>query len=249
MDNANDTPSPSASNTIPEPARHRAPENQDRSSFDHLVIVCCHAIYTGNGDGEDESDWYPTTILSLIAKTLALTLLPPSSPLTRRLHTEPSSTDSYQNLLFSILHFHHLTTHYPLHITLITHLFKRRRFLELHAPAIRWPVDKIQVLGIDPPERVSCAEGLRRGEERDGYGVWKGDLYGCGRRLRGKRVGRGWREEEEEELEVMGEGCEEGVKELLRWEGGESGVQLFPGDLPWATPDSRLSDVASLGGM
>ncbi|KAI9775694.1 MAG: hypothetical protein M1835_005724, partial [Candelina submexicana] len=179
--------------------------------------------------------------------TLALTLLPPTSPLPPRLHTDPHSTDSHQNLLFSILHFHHLTTHYPTHLTLLTHSFKAPRFLTLHAPAIRWPAERIQVLGIDPPESVSCAEALRKAEERDGYGVWKGDLYGCGERLRGKRIGRGWKEEEEERLlDVVGQGCEEGVKELLRWEGGESGVQVFPGDLPWAIPDSGLLDGVSL---
>ena len=42
---------------------------------------------------------------------------------------EELATDSYQNLLFSILKHKIATGVYPYHITIVTHEFKRRRFL------------------------------------------------------------------------------------------------------------------------
>ncbi|KAL6721370.1 hypothetical protein ACLMJK_000473 [Lecanora helva] len=159
----------------------------------------------------------------------------PSNPYTHlpttHLTHDPHATDSYQNLLFSLLHFRTLTHTYPSHITIISHAFKRRRFLELHLPGIRWPRDRVTYVGIDPPECVTSKSSLEEGEERRGYGVWKGDLYGVGEVLGGKRVGRGWREEC---LGGLGEGVEEGVRGLLGWRGGESGVEVYGGDLPWA---------------
>ena len=50
---------------------------------------------------------------------------------------ESHATDSYQNVLFSLLHFRRKTSSSPTHITIISHEFKRARFLELHIPAIR----------------------------------------------------------------------------------------------------------------
>lgn len=64
---------------------------------------------------------------------------------------EERATDSYQNLLFSILLFRQIYGHYPSQICIVTHAFKRDRFLDLHAKAIRWPVNRIQFLGINPP--------------------------------------------------------------------------------------------------
>lgn len=64
---------------------------------------------------------------------------------------EECATDSYQNLLFSILLFRQSYGYYPSNIIVITHAFKEHRFLHLHAKAIRWPLDRIRVLGINPP--------------------------------------------------------------------------------------------------
>ena len=63
---------------------------------------------------------------------------------------ETNATDSFQNLLFSILRYWSAKGSWPANITVITHAFKARRFLELHAPAIKWPTDRIRVVGIDP---------------------------------------------------------------------------------------------------
>lgn len=85
-------------------------------------------------------------------------------------------------------------------------------------------------VGIDPPEAVTPRRVLERGEEERGWGAWRRDLYGVGEVLGGKRSGRGWVEEKGERL---GEGLGEGVKGLLAWKGGESGVEIFGGRLPW----------------
>jgi hypothetical protein len=74
---------------------------------------------------------------------------------------EEQATDSYQNLLFSIFAFRRCHGYYPTQIIVITHSFKEQRFLSLHAKAIRWPSDRIRVLGINPPftgkqQFISC---------------------------------------------------------------------------------------------
>lgn len=143
---------------------------------------------------------------------------------------ETHATDSYQNLLFSILHFHTLTSSYPTHITLISHAFKRARFLDLHCPAILWPLSKLTYIGIDPPEDVTPRKELEKGERERGYGVWDGDLYGVGSVLGKKREQRGW---EDCALEVVGKGKEERVDGLLKWRGGADGKEVYRGRLPW----------------
>ncbi len=88
-------------------------------------------------------------------------------------------------------------------------------------------------MGIDPPEDVTAKEVLRKAEERDGFGVWEGDLYGRGEVVRGKRARRGWREEM---LRVVlgGDGVVgEGVRALCEWDGGRSGREVFGGEVPW----------------
>jgi hypothetical protein len=64
---------------------------------------------------------------------------------------EDAATDSYQNVLFSILSFRRRTGYYPRDLTIITHAFKNDRFLYLHAKALRWPADHVRALGINPP--------------------------------------------------------------------------------------------------
>ncbi|KAL8908456.1 MAG: hypothetical protein Q9171_005444 [Xanthocarpia ochracea] len=181
-----------------------------------LIIVCCHAIWLGGpSNGHDDAEWAiepfqrgetPTIIEHIKAGLKELSEEPDSalaaantyfafpicpSTVTHDLH----STDSYQNLIFSLLRFRSLYQHYPTYITLVSYDFKRSRFLDLHVPAISWPLQRVRFVGIDPPESVSPRKGLENGERLRGYGVWKGDLYGAGEILREKRVGRGWREE------------------------------------------------------
>lgn len=144
---------------------------------------------------------------------------------------DPHATDSYQNLLFPLLLYTTLFSRPPHSITLISHAFKHRRFLNLHLPAIRFPAEKLIYVGIDPPENVSPKKELEAGEETKGYGVWKKDLYGVREVLREKREKRGWSKSEEET--VLSSVSEEGPRGLLMWKGGQVGVEIYGGELPW----------------
>lgn len=139
-----------------------------------------------------------------------------------RILLEEDATDSLQNLLFSILLFRKIVGIYPKHIRLVTHAFKTKRFLELHAPAIRWPQNRIQVQGIDPVMSSTELDSTLDGEEEFGYAPWDDDPLGTGKRLSSKRKQRGW---EDSRLEELSEGLEESVKELLRGN--------VPESLPW----------------
>ena len=55
-------------------------------------------------------------------------------------------------------------------------------------------------------------------------------MYGRGESVGKKRRERGWKDEVEG---VVGERCEEGVRGLLGWDGGRTGVEIFGGALPW----------------
>lgn len=156
-----------------------------------------------------------------------------------RILLEEYATDSFQNLLLSILLFRRTTGAYPKRIRVITHAFKARRFLDLHAPAIRWPSSRIQVQGIDPVmSRVELKETFQ-GEEKHGYAPWLHDPLGRGEALSRKRMQRGWEERTAEEL---GDGLEESVKHLLR------GTVLD--NLPWIERKlpSRESTALVVGG-
>lgn len=77
---------------------------------------------------------------------------------------------------------------------------------------------------------VTELEGTTAGEKRNGFAPWETDLYGVRDVLAGKRKARGWEEQMSEEL---GEGFEPAVQRLLRYDGGSSGVVVFPERLPW----------------
>lgn len=266
------------------------------SGFEHLIIVCCHAVYLPDAEDHDfpvhsphdERNWLlapfqksdpktgkpgeqSTFIAHAQAGLSALTVSPDNADLEKnllifsggatkrptstmsearsyyhaalaeelveghygggrthalyirgRILLEEYATDSLQNLLFSILLFRRTTGRYPKHIRLVTHAFKTKRFLELHAPAIRWPEDRIQVQGIDPVMSSSELDATLDGEEEFGYAPWDDDPMGTGERLSSKRKQRGW---EESKIEEICEGLEDSVKELLRGN--------VPSRLPW----------------
>ena len=83
-------------------------------------------------------------------------------------------------------------------------------------------------MGIDPPEYVTPRSILLEGESKRGYGAWKTDLYGLGVDLGSKRIARGWKDDTISPFYV-----DERINNLLCWRGGETGKEIFPGDLPW----------------
>ncbi|RFU30955.1 hypothetical protein B7463_g5383, partial [Scytalidium lignicola] len=119
-----------------------------------------------------------------------------------RVLIEDQALDSFGNVVFSVLKFWKFCNHWPEHITIISHEFKRDRFMELHLRAFRWPKVKANFLGINPsymnkdardwdPKRT---EEVRKGELERGYHAWVEDLWGIGEKLKEKRKQRNpWR--------------------------------------------------------
>jgi hypothetical protein len=145
---------------------------------------------------------------------------------------EEDATDSFQNLLFSILLFRHTTGFYPKQIRIITHAFKSKRFLDLHAPAIKWPRNKIRVHGIDPIMSGDEIDETLKGEERFGYAPWTDDALGTGELLAKKREQRGW---DGSRVKDLGDGLEGSVKQLLKG--------IVVADLPWSEDASSPEDL------
>lgn len=56
--------------------------------------------------------------------------------------TEEFARDSYENLLFSICRFHEYTGNYPRNITVVSFEFKRKRFIEFHRYALKFPSER-----------------------------------------------------------------------------------------------------------
>ncbi|KAL2071631.1 hypothetical protein VTL71DRAFT_12866 [Oculimacula yallundae] len=115
-----------------------------------------------------------------------------------RVLMEEQALDSFHNVLFSLLLFWKKSETWPESVTIVSHEFKRARFMDLHIPALRIPRDRVTFNGIDPgymvPENTEFdrkrADDVREGERERGFGAWEGDLLGMGAGLRGKRVQR-----------------------------------------------------------
>lgn len=145
-----------------------------------------------------------------------------------RFALEEKATDSYQNLLFSILRFRELTGRYPTSVTVVTHAFKERRFMELHAPAIRWPSSRLRVQGINPPFTLAELQQVQGREYELAHKPFLDDSYGVRSPLADKRKARNWSPAMNADI-----AAEESVKQLLDWDGRPGGREPFPGRLPW----------------
>lgn len=113
------------------------------------------------------------------------------APARRRMYTEEHARDSYENVLFGLCRFFEATGRWPKRITVVGFEYKRRRFIDLHRVAVRWPLSAFEYLGIDPvasdlPEGAAMPPALN--DERT-YARVRSDLYLCaaGRATRAKR--------------------------------------------------------------
>jgi hypothetical protein len=151
-----------------------------------------------------------------------------------RIFAEDFATDSFQNVLFSLLGYprfvHEWYNHRPglssgtatvqfdiplspRQLIVIGHEFKKARFEELHLPALRYPTipSRFMYIGIDPPFEEQKMQEIKEGDAKRGYGVWENDLYGTRPVLAQKRVARGWTQERMESLTRL---WKEGLIEL-----------------------------------
>ncbi|KAK5789995.1 hypothetical protein VI817_007282 [Penicillium citrinum] len=160
---------------------------------------------------------------------------------TSKVITEIHATDSYQNILFSLIEFRLHVGVWPRRITVVTHEFKRRRFMNYHFPALgllppstnsETGSPNVNLIGINPPEEVTPLESIIQGEMSMGIGLWKQDPYGVGEELAGKRNKRGWIPGMEENI-FLNKGLEHAVEQLVCWNG--EGKYAFPHihELPW----------------
>ncbi|KAK0884936.1 hypothetical protein LTR87_001334 [Friedmanniomyces endolithicus] len=251
----------------------------DYAACTKLLVVCCHATYTGDGnDFLEVKHWLlqpfqrsdpparkPSetgTFLTHISTGASLCMSEPDAMLmfsgghTLTIHRseaagynrifhalsmnklvpspavpsigEEHATDSYQNLLFSILRFRDLVGRYPEDVIVVTHAFKERRFLELHTLAIKWPPGWIRVQGVNPPYTLEELRQTQRMEHERAYEPFVRDPYGVRSPLANKRKARNWDPAIAGSLAV-----DASVKQLLEWNGGETGRETFPGSLPW----------------
>ncbi|PWN50688.1 hypothetical protein IE53DRAFT_82682 [Violaceomyces palustris] len=153
-----------------------------------------------------------------------------------RMTTENFALDSFENLLFSIARFREYTGFYPERITVVGYAFKKARFEELHAKAIRWPTRTyiaggqraFSYVGIDDEgEDNSLAY---QGERLKGYSLFEKDMYGCHGKLKDKRIERNPTRRFHPYFSSAPE-----LADLLNWcPPKDSGLQgVYPMNLPW----------------
>lgn len=123
------------------------------------------------------------------------------------------------------------------HVSIVSHDFKKARFLSLHLPALRWPTSKDVIwYGINPPFEQERVDQIVAGDRERGFGAWKLDLYGIGSLLANKRSDRGWNFEIFKKAvldDFYGQSDRRLFERLLGWDGGATMREIFPEKLPW----------------
>ncbi|KIX01057.1 uncharacterized protein Z518_10123 [Rhinocladiella mackenziei CBS 650.93] len=190
---------------------------------------------------------------------------PPS--LRQRIFVDRFATDSYQNILCSLVQFPlfaqefldrstNTTTTlessgsshrsnpslnqnqlvFPSKLTIISHEFKRARFLDLHLPALRW-TRETNYIGINPPFDAARMAEIETGDRLRGYGAWEKDVYGVGEVLTRKRKARDWDEDRFradvlQKLKVSDEARRKLENVVFRRAGGDSNRREVE-KMPW----------------
>lgn len=141
------------------------------ASAPNSLLVFSGGESRSNANGRTESQSYAALLNLLIEKNEA----PPG--VTSRATTEQYARDSYENLLFSIARFFEVVGQYPSQVTIIGYEFKRKRYMDLHRSAIKFPVSHFEYIGIDPAD--FDAKAAEVGETNNARALFEKDLYGC----------------------------------------------------------------------
>ncbi|KAI1344732.1 hypothetical protein F5Y15DRAFT_421877 [Xylariaceae sp. FL0016] len=107
-----------------------------------------------------------------------------------RVACEERALDSYSNVIFSLTQFWQHHRRWPKKLTIVSHAFKRERLVDCHCAAIRFPLDRVDYIGIDPP---SMADGTNEDAIKgvvEAVAQWREDPHGSGKILAGKRLKR-----------------------------------------------------------
>jgi len=103
----------------------------------------------------------------------------------KRAFTEEYARDSFENLMFSMCRFYELTGKYPMKTTVVGYDFKRERFEQLHAKALKIPGARFTFVGT--PEVMSFKKQFMEGEVKV-RSLFEKDAYGCEAPLSEKRI-------------------------------------------------------------
>ncbi|PTB41082.1 hypothetical protein M441DRAFT_140833 [Trichoderma asperellum CBS 433.97] len=107
-----------------------------------------------------------------------------------RILVEDRALDSYHNVLFSLTLFYSRFHAWPLSLTIVSHDFKRPRFIDGHCAAIGFPLERTTFLGIDPPGMINGENEAAMKGVGQAVDEWTADPHGRGEKLAGKRARR-----------------------------------------------------------
>lgn len=159
-----------------------------------------------------------------------------------RMTTENFALDSFENLLFSIGRFYEYTGTYPRKITVVSYEFKKKRFVDLHAVALRWSTNKYLPSGTRQFNYVGIDdEDMGPSVHDNAYDLFERDMYGCFNVLLTKRRKRN----SSRRLPPYRSTAPE-LAGLMDWcpSYGSRLQGLYPGWLPW---DPRVSNGMGRG--
>ncbi|CAD0093710.1 unnamed protein product, partial [Aureobasidium vineae] len=131
-----------------------------------------------------------------------------------RILCEDAATDSYQNLLFSLIKYYGVKGNWPQ--------------MECHADAICWPGEKIRVQGINPPFSLSELRDVQRLEKQT-LDLFKADPHGAHAPLSMKRTARQW----STNIDLLGNISDTSVKHSIEELLGCRERNTFHRPLPW----------------
>ncbi|KAI0400208.1 FolC bifunctional protein [Xylaria palmicola] len=111
----------------------------------------------------------------------------PEDDASGRILTEERALDSYSNVLFSIVEFWSTYGIWPAKLTIVSHAFKRERLVDCHCGAIRFPLDRVDFVGVDPPGMADGSNFAAIPGVVEAVHQWRDDPHGRGDVLSSKR--------------------------------------------------------------